>query len=458
MPLKLLSITTNSIIKGLNKGLDKSIEINIDENIPDKNRMYINSKKNACYYLYLDRDIEFLDDCNNILNIMNILNDKVPAILVINDDVKIYHRSVIHYFFQTIPYQKYKLSEINYVLTLLEEPFKPFIIYYDGKTILGEHNIYSTPLTNWEKGITEGNPIHWINRAIKFSKNIPITINVKNNPQTANFFKFVNINAYFNTEHKYFKKRKIHFKYGREMYGEIGLFHFAHDFQNASRNRIVNHLITSQNYRSYLEIGVFNCYHFDEVIVQHKIGVDPKPQFSNEVYQKWAKNIVLLESDAFFKQLEPNVKFDLIFIDGCLMEDNVLRDIYNALEHLTDDGIVLMHDCNPPNEFYQRDNISGSYKKNKKEKIIWNGVEYIDKYWNGKTWKAIAKMRMTDENLSINVVDTDWGMGVIRKGNSCLFKLDNVEPDNIKYDTLIKYRHQLLNLISVEEFLQMYPY
>ena len=49
-------------------------------------------------------------------------------------------------------------------------------------------------------------------------------------------------------------------------------------------------------------------------------------------------------------------------------------------------------------------------------------------------------------------------MGCIRRGKSQLFKLDNVEPDNIKYDTLIKYRHQLLNLISVEEFLQMYPY
>jgi len=466
MPLKLLVIVSNSKIEPTVQQ-NNDIDIYIDDKLSDKNRMYASIRKTYAYFLFIDRDIKFVNDAEWSKKITKQLREERPAILNISDDVKIYHRSVIHYFFLTIPYQVFHVKDVNFVLTYLEEPFKPFIKNYDavgsavGDVILGEHNIYvEEELMKWEKTVSKvGDPKSWINRARKYINRIPTGHNTEHNVCAINFLKLVNLHSYFDMEHAYFKKKKIAFHgTSREIYGEIGLFHFAHDFLNASRNKIINHLITVNKYRSYVEIGVYNCYHFDEVMIEYKIGVDPKPDFNNDVYKKWRSKIMLMTSDDFFRNLPPETRYDIIFIDGCLMEENVSRDIYNALEHITDNGVVVMHDCNPPHEFYQRDNIEGKYKKNKKAKILWNGKEYLDRYWNGKTWKAIARMQLMDSNLEIYTVDTDWGMGIIRKRKTQLLKIPGIDANRIRYDTLVKYRRQLLNLITVDEFLKLFPF
>lgn len=459
MPLKLLIIVSNSSIKSYPAIANPDIDICIDPQLSDKNRMYAAVKKTYAYYLFIDRDIEFLEE-NALTAIAKTLKENCPAVMRISDDVKIYHRSLIHYFFLTIPYQIFNLSDINFVLSFLEEPFQEYNVIYDGKVWLGNHNIYEEKeLLKWESRIPKIEPKSWINRIMKHVNRISsISNGQKRDPLTANFLRLVNIHSYFEMDHPYFKNKKIHFpKTLREIYGDIGTYHFAHDFLNASRNRIINHLIYVGKYRTYAEIGVFNCHHFDEVMIEYKIGVDPKPDFSNKVYQKWRNNIILKTSDDFFNSLANDIKYDIIFIDGCLMEENVSRDIYNALDHLNDGGVVVMHDCNPPHEFYQRDNINGKYKKNKDAKIKWNGKEYIDRYWNGKTWKAIAKIRMTDPDVQVYTVDTDWGMGIIRKGRNTFQMQSGGDIDKIRYDTLVKYRRQLLNLITVEEFLQLFP-
>ena len=49
-------------------------------------------------------------------------------------------------------------------------------------------------------------------------------------------------------------------------------------------------------------------------------------------------------------------------------------------------------------------------------------------------------------------VDCDWGVGIIQKNKQQLFKLKS----EINYSLLEKNRKELLNLISVSEFLQKY--
>lgn len=42
-----------------------------------------------------------------------------------------------------------------------------------------------------------------------------------------------------------------------------------------NRLDILNTIIKRYNFQSYLEIGVFGGYTFNNILCQHKIGVDP---------------------------------------------------------------------------------------------------------------------------------------------------------------------------------------
>jgi hypothetical protein len=83
---------------------------------------------------------------------------------------------------------------------------------------------------------------------------------------------------------------------------------------------IINHLISVNNYKSFLEIGTQNQINFSNVNIDHKVCVDPDPE-SNPTY--------LMTSDEFFKINKS--KFDIVFIDELHHADFVYRDIINSL-------------------------------------------------------------------------------------------------------------------------------
>ena len=211
--------------------------------------------------------------------------------------------------------------------------------------------------------------------------------------------------------------------------GQVGCYRFAHGLHMAKRASLINHLITKLGYKTYLEIGVRDGNCIEQVIAAEKTGVDPAA--SVEVDYK-------MTSDEYFKQLPVDKKFDIIFIDGMHTEAQAKKDVLNALKHLSANGSIVMHDCNPPDEFSQREVYAykGSYP-----------------VWNGTVWKAWLYFRCKDRELDMNVVDTDWGCGVIQRGKQRLY---NVEGKTIDYSLLAKHRVELLNLISVRDFLEKY--
>lgn len=195
-----------------------------------------------------------------------------------------------------------------------------------------------------------------------------------------------------------------------------------------TRTELINHLIKKYKFKSFLEIGVRNPKkgNFCKVKCKKKIGVDPDPIIKmNEIY--------VGTSDEYFKNLNNDEKFDIIFIDGLHLEEQVDKDIKNSLNHLSKNGFILLHDCNPPTEFHQRKEycVNGRYPS-----------------WNGTVWRSIAKLRMNNKRLKIHVVDTDWGVGVIKPGKQKIFKTDQ----DLTYKLLEDNRKELLNLISTDEF------
>jgi hypothetical protein len=92
----------------------------------------------------------------------------------------------------------------------------------------------------------------------------------------------------------------------------------------------------------------------------------------------------------------------------------------------------------------------------KKIKIYYKFITYIMIIKQGFAWKVITKLRCEREDLEISVVDCDWGVGIIRRGKQELFKMVEDEKEIYKYETFIKYRKYMLNLISAEKFLELY--
>lgn len=208
------------------------------------------------------------------------------------------------------------------------------------------------------------------------------------------------------------------------------------------RTEIINYLLQSLKIQetTYLEIGVrIPEDNFDLINATKKYSVDPGVEFKkNPVDFK-------VTSDAFFKQvsegkiLDKNIKFDVIFIDGLHLAEQVERDIANSLRYLSHDGFIVLHDCNPPTELHARESYDCK-------------ISPVMESWNGTTWKAFYKYRKNPSVFSC-CIDTDWGVGIISKVVN-LGTTSMVENPYFEFQVLEANRKESMNLISFEELKQ----
>ncbi len=188
---------------------------------------------------------------------------------------------------------------------------------------------------------------------------------------------------------------------------------------------VINILIRKNNYKSYLEVGTQDpTSNFNKIEIQHKVSIDPFPR--GEV-------TFVGTSDEYFESISEDVKYDIIFIDGLHHNDQVLKDIENSLNHLSNSGIIVCHDCLPTTEHMQERNDYG-------------GV------WLGDVWKAIAELRVERIDLDIKVIDTDLGCGLIKTGTN----VPHMTNENyLTYSYYNLHKWQLMNIISVDDFLKL---
>ena len=128
-----------------------------------------------------------------------------------------------------------------------------------------------------------------------------------------------------------FKLNKIYYYLFKKRFDKKIDFDFPHD---VNRWDLIQKLINSNNFKNYLEIGCDGDDSFSKIRVENKVGVDP---YSGGNFRG--------TSDYFFSI--NNNKFDCIFIDGLHEYSQVYKDIKNSLDVLTDNGIILLHDCLP---------------------------------------------------------------------------------------------------------------
>lgn len=188
------------------------------------------------------------------------------------------------------------------------------------------------------------------------------------------------------------------------------------------RNEIINQIIKAKGYKTYLEIGLASGKHFMQIIAEEKTGVDPEIKQHIE-----GDRVFEMTSDEFFSLSKK--KFDCIFIDGLHHEEQVIKDIENALNALNENGTIIVHDVNPTTEEMQI-------------------VPRVQMVWTGDVWKAWVKLRKTRDDIIQVCIDEDYGCGIIIKGNQELLK----SKLSLTYANLNRNRAKFLNLISWAEY------
>ena len=152
------------------------------------------------------------------------------------------------------------------------------------------------------------------------------------------------------------------------------------------RTDIINKFINDRHFTRYLEIGTFRNDNYNKINAI-RCSVDPDPE---------ANANFCMTSDEFFKSLDKDIKYDIVFIDGLHEHSQVYRDIQNSLNHLNPNGIIVMHDCMPKNEKMQ----------------LWDNKSHQHEEWYGDVYKAYMKAKH-ELCCKVYVIPEDCGCGVI---------------------------------------------
>jgi hypothetical protein len=199
----------------------------------------------------------------------------------------------------------------------------------------------------------------------------------------------------------------------------------------------------------YLAIGVSKGVAFRQIAADEKIAVDPAFMIlerSRRIADAKARTTHYFEttSDDFFageSEVLARRGVDVALIDGLHTYRQVARDVENTLKYLRDDGVILLHDCNPAHATIEC--AATSYADFRVQNPWW--VTLLG--WSGDVWKAIVYLRSSRHDLRIAVLDCDCGVGVIRRGApEAPLSYTPEEIDGFGYADLAGAREHLLNL------------
>lgn len=219
---------------------------------------------------------------------------------------------------------------------------------------------------------------------------------------------------------------------------------------------VIQRLIKEKKYTNYLEIGVFNGRVFFRVKCDLKVAVDPEFKFDS--LRKFGKSLLNpanfrnkyfeKTSDAFFAEdadaLLGGRKFDIAFIDGMHEYEYALRDVENTLNYLSDNGVIIMHDCNPLTK-----QSASSFED-------WKNRNFAD-VWNGDVWKVILHMQSLRKDVNAFTLDCDHGLGMITKSKpEKTLHFTREQITSLTYEDFNKNRKDFINLKPESYFFEYF--
>jgi SAM-dependent methyltransferase len=228
-----------------------------------------------------------------------------------------------------------------------------------------------------------------------------------------------------------------------------GLVMLADAMPGVNRIRAVQQALAMRSNPVYLEIGVSRGQAFQRISADVKIAVDPAfriPERTRELANAKGRVVEYFEttSDAFFENetaLLEQHPVDVALIDGLHTYEQVVRDVENTVRYLKDDGVIFLHDCNPPFELAGRRADSWDEFMAQQSGPLKIGI------WNGDVWKSIVELRSTRPDLVVGVLKCDQGVGFVRKGTpESTLPYSPEQVAALTYADLKADRTRLLNL------------
>lgn len=221
----------------------------------------------------------------------------------------------------------------------------------------------------------------------------------------------------------------------------------------------LNEIIRQKNYKSYLEIGVDDPNNtFNHIKAEHKTAVDPYED--NTGCHAWgevnkealisridpAAAFSRMTSDDFFKMLHKKKNrpvFDLIYIDGLHMEEQVDKDIANALRYVSPGGMIVLDDV-PPASLYEEKTPPDHGQP-----------------WRGTVWRSFAKLRLQDTGEGQNAhglytIKSIFKSIILPKSlHTPTYKNKQFPNIELSFQFLKAYENELLNNVTEEQFFQI---
>jgi hypothetical protein len=182
-----------------------------------------------------------------------------------------------------------------------------------------------------------------------------------------------------------------------------------------SRINLINYIVQERGFSQYLEIATNDIAH----TLWHIQCTHKRSNFPHS-------------SDEFFASNKET--FDIIFIDGLHTEEQVMKDVKHAFSVLNKDGLIILHDCMPPDAWHQREPEEYRAGEN----------------WNGAVWKAALRIFNTSLHKCM-LLNMDWGCGIIDTSESqvpAALQLPSKLEYHMHYEWLLRYKW------SVTEFLR----
>ena len=180
----------------------------------------------------------------------------------------------------------------------------------------------------------------------------------------------------------------------------------------------------------YLEIGTSIQSTFNKIKCERKVGMDP----AYEPYCSGNEQIFKATSNDFFAT--NSERFQIVFIDGLHLYEQVAQDIINSWQVLDAPGFIILHDCIPPT------NRAGSRTMPRRGP------------WTGDVYKAIIWFINKFPAILCKVLNTDYGLGFIHKEQDYLLTVDNLEVSLNPYKnySLEQYKNNMHQFMKLPEW------
>ena len=208
---------------------------------------------------------------------------------------------------------------------------------------------------------------------------------------------------------------------------------------NTNITNVVNYLVEQNNYKKYLEIGVWDGRVFNKVVCDFRCGIDKRVKISYTTSDKI--KLMDIESSEFFAQ--NNETFDIIVLSRKNSFESIKQDLNNALKILSENGTIVINNCNPTEDDVEK---------------------------NGEAYKVVTELRHDSfsglvEKLKVWTVEVEGGACIIRKENTKVKDNENslkkifsksLKGELMNWSTFSYYKSEIMNIIKFANFLDIF--